>query len=92
MGLTPYQKKILEAIGKHGENRNIVANKLGITDADVDNALTRIYKGFKEMLFVMDEYYPVFQRRLETDQKRMKKEDMVDLYSVLRRIARKIRG
>ena len=92
MVLTKHQKNVLKTIGKNGLHRKDVSTIVGINDADVSNALTRIYQDFKELLFTMDDYYPVFQHRLETDQKRMKKEDKADLYSALRRIARKIRG
>jgi hypothetical protein len=84
MGLTTNQKKVLKAIGKHNETRNVAANGLGITQGALDATLNQIYTDFKDTLEALDEYYEVFARRL-------KHESDNEVYSRLRRIARKMK-
>ncbi len=83
MGLTKYRKKILEAIGKDGSGINVASTKLGLPQINIDNTLTKIYRDFKELLGVIDDYNPVFSHRLKKDEK--------ELYSILRRLARKVK-
>ena len=82
--LTEKQKRDLEAIGKHAENFKVRSSVIGEPVANIDNRITTVYEGLKEHLFWIDEYFPVFERRILTDKKH-------DVKGLLLSINRKIR-
>jgi hypothetical protein len=63
MVLSEKQKLRLKIQGKNGEFRKIAAFKLGITQGTLNSCNTRIFTDFNELLWTMNEYYPVFKRR-----------------------------
>jgi hypothetical protein len=63
MVLSEKQKLRLKIQGKNGEYRKIAAFKLGITQGTLNSCNTRIFVDFNELLWTMNEYYTVFERR-----------------------------
>ena len=81
MVLSEKQKRRLKAQGKHAENRNIVAVRLGLSQGTINSCNTRIFTDFNELLCTLNEYYPVFERRF-----RNRPESLAMLRSLTRRI------
>jgi hypothetical protein len=63
MVLSEKQKLRLQVQGRFGENRRVAAGMLGIRQGALNSCNTRIFMDFVELLDVMNEYYPVFERR-----------------------------
>ena len=63
MVLSEKQKLRLQVQGRFGENRKVAAGMLGIRHGALNSCNTRIFVDFVELLNVMNEYYPVFERR-----------------------------
>ena len=82
MVLSKKQKMRLKAQGKYGENRKVAALQLNITQGTLNSCNTRIFTDFNELLFIMNEYYPIFERRFKNQPKSL---------SMLRSLTRKIR-
>jgi len=82
MVLSEKQKTRLEAQGKSGENRKIAALVLGISQGTLNSCNTRIFTDFNELLYVMNEYYPLFERRFRNKPETLR---------LLRSLARKVR-
>lgn len=82
MVLSEKQKMRLEAQGRSGENRRIAATSLGITQGTLNSCNTRIFTDFNELLYTMNEYYPVFERRFRNKPETLR---------LLRGLARKVK-
>lgn len=82
MVLSEKQKFRLEAQGRHGENVRVAATRLGISRGALNSCNTRIFTDFIELLHVMNEYYPVFERRFRNKPEALRQ---------LRSLARKVR-
>ena len=76
------EKKVFEAMGLHGQDHKIAANKLGIHPNTVENYKTKVFQRFISDLNLLIDLYSVFERRF-------KRED--EAYSKLRQLARKIK-
>jgi len=63
MVLSEKQKMRLQVQGRHGENRRVAAGMLGINKGALNSCNTRVFVDFCELLWAMNEYYPVFERR-----------------------------
>jgi hypothetical protein len=63
MVLSEKQKLRLQVQGRFGENRRVAAEMLGIRQGALNSCNTRIFVDFVELLDVMNEYFPVFERR-----------------------------
>ena len=61
--LSEKQKIRLQIQGNDGENRKVAAGMLGINKGALNSCNTRIFVDFNELLYAMNEYYPVFERR-----------------------------
>ena len=73
MVLTKKQRKVLGFLGtKNSGRRKDVNIAIGISRKALDMTLTRVYQNFDEMLDVMSEYYPVFERRLKNSKTKAK--------------------
>jgi hypothetical protein len=81
--VTERQKEVIHALGKFNENKNVAHDRLGIVQSTVRSTCTSVFVNFVETLELMDEYFPVFQRRFSYKP---------ELYTQLRRLSRKIRG
>jgi len=82
MVLSEKQKLRLQTQGRFGENRRVAAGMLGIKQEALNSCNTRIFVDFVELLDVMNEYYPVFERRFRHSPECLRQ---------LRSLARKIR-
>jgi hypothetical protein len=82
MVLSQKQKSRLFAQGRFGENKKVAAMELGISQGTLNSCNTRVFVDFNELLVAMDDYYPVFERRLRTSP---------ESNTVLRRLSRKIK-
>ena len=85
MVLSEKQTRRLVAQGKHAENRNIASVRLGVSQGTISSCNTRIFTDFNELLWAMNEYYPVFERRF-----RNKPESLAMLRSLTRKIRKSI--
>jgi len=79
---TKRQREVVRALGKENQNKRVAHEGLGIKTSSVRSSVTRTYQSFIEDLKLVDEYFPVFERRLKKD---------TETYKLLRRVARKIR-
>ena len=93
------QVEVLEALGKHNENRRVIddgrlrvksgPNKGGaLSKRAVQARLTRAYQSFLVDLDIFIEYYPVFERRFKND---LDEKGKPRARSLLWKLARKIR-
>ena len=82
MVLSEKQKLRLQTQGRFGENRRVAAGMLGIKQGALNSCNTRVFVDFVELLDVMNEYYPVFERRFRHSPECLRQ---------LRSLARKIR-
>jgi len=85
MVLSEKQMRRLVAQGKHAENRNIASVRLGVSQGTINSCNTRIFADFNELLWAMNEYYPVFERRF-----RNKPESLAMLRSLTRKIRKSL--
>ena len=81
MVLSEKQKTRLEAQGRFAENRRVAATTLGISKGTLNSCNTRIFTDFNELLHMINEYYPVFDRRF-----RNKPEALRQLRSLARKV------
>lgn len=81
--LTKRQKDTLKAIGKEGQNFKIRGTLLNERPVNIDNRITTIYEGLKDSLLYVDDYFPIFARRI--------RHDKVDVKALLLSLNRKIR-
>ena len=82
MVLSQKQKTRLRTQGRHGKNKEVAALDLGINQGALNSSNTRIFVDFKEMLGVMNEYYPIFERRFR---------NTPDSLKLMKSLTRKIR-
>ena len=87
MGLTKKQKDTLIAIGKKAQNFHVRGTKARDRVVNVDERLSTIYHSFLEHLEWIDEYYPIFERRLRRDNVEVKER----LVRLNRRISKSVK-
>jgi hypothetical protein len=82
MVLSEKQKLRLRAQGRYGENMKVAAVNMGISQGALNSCNTRVFVDFNEMLEVMNEYYPIFERRFNNSPESL---------SLMKKLSKKIR-